>query len=655
MACNRPDILPLGTPLKTIEENYLVTGKSFFDWGASDLTIQFTSFMAKKEFSEIGSSIIKTDRIQRFITALALIACFFIIICWITAHIKGLTATITDFSRDTLGMTPVQITRGDELMVLENQFRRFTVEIIAAREQLKKKSDQALRDMAKFPEENPNPVMRISRDGGLLYSNNASAPILELWEYRAGGLLPDHIRRMIIEALTSGISTEIEATSGDRIFSLGFVPFADGGYVNIYGKDITVRTQAQRRLAVQYAATRILAEAVSLSEATSQLLKTICENIGWEFGEMWRVDAEAGLLRMDNCWHSSQYLAIGEFAMCSRDLTFEKGKGLPGRIWANGQAAWLSNVTDENNFPRVSAAARAGLHGAFGFPIRSLGVVIGVMGFFSHSVQPPDDDLLRMFDAFGNQIGDFIKRKQAEEKLKQYSGELKRSNKELELFASFASHDLQEPLRVVSGFAQLLERRYKDKLDTEAGEYISFIVDGASRMQQLIRDLLDYSRITTKGKSFQPTDCNSVAHKALANLRIAVEESSAEITLDELPVVMADEPQMVRLFQNLIGNALKYRGDKTPVVHVSAQRADSEWVFSVIDNGIGIEPQYYERVFQIFQRLHKRDEYSGTGIGLAVCKRIVERHGGRIWVGSEAGKGSIFHFTIPHNVREDVV
>ena len=238
-------------------------------------------------------------------------------------------------------------------------------------------------------------------------------------------------------------------------------------------------------------------------------------------------------------------------------------------------------------------------------------------------------------------------RKNLEEKLRTYSLELERSNKELELFASIASHDLQEPLRSVSGFARLLQKRYKDKLDQNADEFISFIVEGADRMQQLIRDLLDYSRVTAWGKPFVPVDCNNAIVAALANLKLAIEESGAVVTFDPLPVVSADPGQIIRLFQNLIGNAIKYRGDSEPASHVSAKREGDEWVFSVADNGIGIDAKYYARIFQIFQRLHKRDEYPGTGIGLAVCKRIIDRHGGRIWVESEPGKGSVFHFTIP--------
>jgi PAS domain S-box-containing protein len=340
------------------------------------------------------------------------------------------------------------------------------------------KAEEEVKALAKFPDENPSPVLRISLEGVLSYSNEASSPLLNLWGCRLSDTVPEHLKELIREVSESGTNREIEVAVESRILSLIIVPVADGGYVNIYGNDISDR-------------------------------------------------------------------------------------------------------------------------------------------------------------------------KNLEEKLRNYSLELQRSNKELELFASIASHDLQEPLRSVSGFAQLLKKRYTDKLDQNADEFISYIVDGAYRMQQLIRDLLDYSRVTTRGNTFTPVDCNNAVKVALDNLRTSIIESGAVVRCGLLPVVRADSGQIVRLFQNLIGNAIKYRGDREPAIHVSAKREGDRWVFSVADNGIGIDAQYYARIFQIFQRLHKKDEYPGTGIGLAVCKRIIDRHGGRIWVESELGRRSTFYFTIP--------
>jgi PAS domain S-box-containing protein len=225
--------------------------------------------------------------------------------------------------------------------------------------------------------------------------------------------------------------------------------------------------------------------------------------------------------------------------------------------------------------------------------------------------------------------------------------DLERSNKELERFAYVASHDLQEPLRMVTSYLQLLEMRYKNKLDSDANEFINYAVDGSNRMKTLINDLLAYSRVGMRGKEFNLTDCEEILSRALVSLEYSIKDNHARVTHDPLPKVMADEAQLESLFQNLIGNAIKFHGKKPPRIHVGVKKDEKNWTFSVSDNGIGIDPQYFERIFILFQRLHNRDDYPGTGIGLAISKRIVERHGGRIWIESEPEKGSTFYFNIP--------
>jgi PAS domain S-box-containing protein len=237
-------------------------------------------------------------------------------------------------------------------------------------------------------------------------------------------------------------------------------------------------------------------------------------------------------------------------------------------------------------------------------------------------------------------VVDITERKRAEE-------ELHRSNEELERFAYVASHDLQEPLRMVGSYVQLLGKRYKGKLDADADEFIGYALDGALRMQRLIEDLLAFSRVSTRGGALVATDANVVLDRALANVRFTIDEAGAVVTHDPLPTVLADAGQLEHVFQNLVSNAVKFRSAEPPRVHISATQQESRWVFGVRDNGIGIEPQYYDRIFVIFQRLHGKQEYPGTGIGLAIAKKIVERHGGKIWVTSTPGAGSTFSFSLP--------
>ncbi len=288
------------------------------------------------------------------------------------------------------------------------------------------------------------------------------------------------------------------------------------------------------------------------------------------------------------------------------------------------------------------AAHRAGYHGA---PhARPMGAGLDLYGrrrdgseFAVEVSLSPTEDRSQVISA----IRDITDRKQAE-------AELARSNAELEQFAYVASHDLQEPLRMVSSYTQLLARRYQGKLDSDADEFIAFAVDGVNRMQALINDLLSYSRVRTRGQEFAPVDCAQALAGALENLRAALQESRATVSHDPLPSVQGDFTQLLLLFQNLIANAVKFRRqDVPPHVHVAAEARDGAWFFSVTDNGIGIEPECVERIFLIFQRLQSRADYPGTGIGLAICKRIVERHGGRIWVESQPGEGSTFRFTLP--------
>lgn len=255
-------------------------------------------------------------------------------------------------------------------------------------------------------------------------------------------------------------------------------------------------------------------------------------------------------------------------------------------------------------------------------------------------------------ESIGGIWTDITEQKTLSETLNTKNVDLERSNRELEQFAYVASHDLQEPLRMVSSYMQLLESRYKDKLDKDASEFIGYAVDGAQRMQRLIQDLLAFSRIGTRGKAAEPVESQEALDEALQNLKMRIEETKAEIFSEALPRVLADKNQLAQVFQNLLGNAIKFSGDKPPKINISVSQSLGFAEFHVKDNGIGFDPKHADRIFVLFQRLNNREQYEGTGIGLAICKKIVERHGGQIWVESQMGKGSSFHFTFPLATEE---
>jgi signal transduction histidine kinase len=327
----------------------------------------------------------------------------------------------------------------------------------------------------------------------------------------------------------------------------------------------------------------------------------------------------------------------------------------------------------------LNPAARTDQSGIHYFPVQTASHLFGIF-----IVQAADEALLHPYLDFLSNIGNAVgrvlgtrlyelqlsktnelllqrnrqleseaaERQRAEAVLAQRSQELARSNAELEQMAYVASHDLQEPLRMVSSYMQLVEKKYRDQLDADAHEFIGFAVDGAKRMQALIDDLLMYSRVGSRATPLRPTDCNAVVATVQRSLRMAFEESGAQVECGPLPVVMGDAAQLAQLFQNLMANAIKFHGDQPPEIHIHAEPEDGFWRFAVRDNGIGIAPDYFERIFVMFQRLHSRSRYPGTGIGLAICKKIVERHGGRIWVESAPGQGTTFLFTLPRKTRE---
>jgi len=432
-------------------------------------------------------------------------------------------------------------------------------------------------------------------------------------------------------------------------------------YVISVVENISKRKQVERRQMVEHAVTLLLADAHSIAEAIPRVIQIMSETLGYAYGARWVLDPADRVLRCTESWCAAEP-AVEEFCRKSTSSVETETPGKPGglnrAVWSTAAPVWIADVAQETALKRRESAQQAGLRSAFAFPIPVGGKFYGVMEFFGREVRPRDERILEIARTVGHQIGQFIARKQAEAELQEANAQLilkaqqlSRSNAELEQFAYVASHDLQEPLRMIASYTQLILRRYGDRFDGDAREFMDFIVDGATRMKQLIEDLLAYSRVGTHGKAFRPTDSGAAVQKALANLRAAIESSNGTVTCDPLPTINADEFQLVQLFQNLIGNALKFKGAETPHVHISVNEQADTWTFGVKDNGIGIDGEYFDRIFMVFQRLHSRTDYPGTGIGLAICKKVVDRHGGRLWIESGVGSGSTFWFTVPKKVE----
>ena len=393
-----------------------------------------------------------------------------------------------------------------------------------------------------------------------------------------------------------------------------------------------------RELSALYTALTPLA----MSESASQLLERVIERLVSATG------ADAGAIRLIDREQNLQ-ISVAQIGFSLEHYSIKRpvNEGSADRlVFETGEPIIAADIAADGRI-RKKKQVQFGYQSCAFLPLGINGEVRGIIHLASKTLGYFTEEQKEYLMAIARIMGVVAGNSELLQSSLRYAERLAHSNAELEQFAYAASHDLQEPLRMITGYTQLLAKRYQGKLDKDADEFIGYAADGARRMNDMIKDLLAYSRLGTQGKQFEPTDCEVVFRETLAGMQVAIQESGAKVTHDPLPTVSGDGIQLGRLFQNLVGNAVKYRNGNAPEVRVTCARRDKDWLFSVIDNGIGIDPQHAERIFVIFQRLHTGEQYQGTGIGLASCKKIVERHGGTIWVKSEPGKGSTFYFSLP--------
>ncbi len=464
----------------------------------------------------------------------------------------------------------------------------------------RKKAEEEVVNLAKFPEENPNPVLRISKEF-VLYANQTG---LDLFNIKVGHRIPTLLREGINRAFEENATQILEVVLNNYFYSLFITPIKGTSYVNVYGMDITERKKAEKKLKERIKERTCLYDISKLLSKSNMKQEELFQSI---------ID------RIPEAFHNPEITSV--------------------RLTINNKE-YISKNFIESEFRLMN-------------PLLMDSSEIGQLEVFQSKLVLSKDkspflkEERALIEGICELIQTFFIRDVLNENLKNTLNDLKRSNEDLEHFAYIASHDLQEPLRMVKTFNQLLQKRYQNKLEKDANDFINFSIEGVTRMEKLIQDLLKYSRVGSNGNPFKKIEMNRILETVLMNLSRQVQDNKAKILRDPLPVIFGDESQMIQLLQNLISNAMKFHGGETPEVHISSEVKENEYLFSVKDNGIGIDPKNFDRLFVIFQRLHKRSEYEGTGIGLAVCKKIVQLHRGKIWVESETGKGSTFYFSIP--------
>lgn len=501
--------------------------------------------------------------------------------------------------------------------------------------------------LASFPEMNPNPVMEVDEKGFVNYVNPAAKKLFPDIEAKGS-------KHPWLEGLDSTLtlSSTTEKTSYSREVkvdnswyqqTIRYIP--TNRHIQIFGFNISKHKHIEELYKALSNINIVIHSTLEFDSIMRKVVVLAAKAIG--------CDTAAISLRKGDRWVVTYVYGFPKELIGSVMQDAEEKHAI--LVIETKKSVAINDAWSDDRVNREHMK-KYGIRSVLVIPLLSKDKPIGVLLLNFHSIHVAfTESQLDFADNLAASISFalensrlFQEQKQGKETLEKAVDDLARSNAELEQFAYAASHDLQEPLRGIAGFAGLLERRYKGKLDGKADEFIDYIIDDTKRMQMLIKGLLEYSRISAKGIVFRPVNCSVALEQAIYSLRASIAESGAEVTYDPLPMVMGDESQLSRVFQNLIGNAIKFHSKDPLKIHITAERKENEWIFSVRDNGIGIESQYKKRIFVIFQRLHAKGQYPGTGLGLTVCKNILERHGGRIWVESEIGKGSIFYFTIPY-------
>ena len=522
-------------------------------------------------------------------------------------------------------------------------------------------AERGVPEAPSFAYFNPSPVLRFDSNGTILTINPAGAELIGPQAMEGSslvGVLPALSSLNIEQTIANDGHFNLEVEIGDRWFHFVVVGMQEYGVGHIYGYDITDRHRAESALRASVSEQR---RRTREQETLSNIARIIGSSLAID--EVYERFARevAQLIPFDRIVINLTADRAGYMVDTYQSSTVEVPDRAPDQAYV--VEGTLSDAVIKSQRCIVfqpgneaeAADGYAGLVGAYGMGLRSFlsapllyrGEPIGCLNLHSLTDSAYSDRHRLLAERIGVYIAGAIANAQLHTQVTRQTEELSRSNSELEQFAYVASHDLQEPLRMVSSYVALLGRRYDGQLDDRADKYIHFAVDGANRMQRLIHDLLAYSRVGTRGGELTPTDTASVLRETLSNLEVAIVESEAEVVYSDLPSVMGDPSQLRQLFQNIVGNALKFQSESRPRVELEASRDGDQWTFSIRDNGVGFDQRYAERVFGVFKRLHRNADIPGTGIGLAICQRIIERHGGRIWAESKLGEGSCFYFTLP--------